>query len=274
MGGAGSRGWTAFAVLGLAGWIGVVIAVGVTHGSSNDGTAVTTAFVSGGAVFFSLMFGGAIVHMRRLQRRSRHQLYERLAVTPMEPGSLRRATRPMYRIGYVYVAFGAVVTALGLAAVAVGSDAEHWLLIVMVALVVVWLGYAACALSRAVAATASVVAPLGLELTGLPQHHVSLLGDMRWTTGATTYAGTRHGRAVSITHTPKDAATVVAGRVGGADVPRDAAAMAALTGEHALQWRGVTVRREPDAVIVTRHRSGAGGWFLHDLLLAEAVAGA
>lgn len=269
----GSAAWRVLPIAGLIVWIGAVIAVGARSATPQDGEAVTTAFVLGGSIYFSLLFAGAALSMRRAQRRARHDLFDRLVVLPVEPGELRRATRPLYTIGYVYVAFGAIVTACGLTAVALGADAERPVLNAMVAIVAAWAVFASYAIARAWGSAGTVMRPLGLELTEIPQHHVSLFTDRTWMTGATSYEGIRHGRAVSITQTTKAAATVVGGATGDGPVPRTPIEMAALTGEPARQWRRVEVRREGDTVVVTRRASGAGAWFLHDLLLAEAVAG-
>lgn len=269
----GSTAWRILPIAGLVVWIGAVIAVGARSATPQDGSAVTTAFVLGGSIYFSLLFAGAAVSMRRAQRRARHDLFDRLVIVPVEPGELRRATRPLYTIGYVYVAFGAIVTGCGLAAVAVGTDAAGPVLNVMVAIVVAWAVFASYAIVRAWGSTTVVVRPLGLELTGVPELHVSLFSDRTWMTGAVSYDGMRHGRAVSIIQSPNVAATVVGGAAGNGPVPRTPPEMAALTGEPARQWRRVEVRREGDTVIVTRRANGAGAWFLHDLLLAETVAG-
>ena len=265
--------WRVLPAVGLFVWIGIVIAVAATSSTPSDSTAATQAFVIGGALYFTAVFGGAAWSMRRAQRRTRHALYERLAVVAVDPRELARATRPMFTIGYVYVAFGAIVTACGLIVVAVGVDAGRTAYVVMVAVVVAWAVFGAYALVRGHATAAVVARPLGLDLTGIPRHHVSLFGGAAWTSGATSYAGTRHGRTVSISQTATGAATVVSGHVGGATTPRTPLEMSALTGERPACWRDVEVRREDDAVVVIRRGNGAGGWFLHDLLLAEAVAG-
>lgn len=274
VGGVGSRAWTALVVVGLGGWIGAVVAVGAARDTPTDGSPSRTAFVVGGAIFFSLVFGAAAWQMRRTHRQSRSALFDRLAVLPVAPGEVERATRPMYTIGYVYVAFGAIVTALGLTAVAIGDDdGSSGVLGLMLAIVAVWAVFAVYALLRSYAGADAIVRPLGLELTEVPTYRTSWLADRSWMTGAISYGGSRHGRIVSISQAPKGAATVVAGTVGDGPVPRNRAEMSQLTGEPFGSWKGVTVRIEDGAVIVVREGNGAGGWFLHDLLLAEAVAG-
>ncbi len=269
----GSWKWTAFTIVGLALWIGGTVVAGARSDTPTDGTATRHAFVIGGAIFFGLMFAGAAWSIRNSKRRTGSRLYDRLAIDPMAGDTLRKATGGLYRIGYVYVAFGALVTGLGLAAIGVDDEQRtRQLMMVMVALVVVWAVFAVFALRRAFTAGDSVMTPLGLRLTGTPSFHYSAISDHSWMTGAMSYAGTRHGRNVSITQHPKHAATVVAGVVGDVRPPTTPAQMTKLTGEPIGMWRGVSVDVEDGAVIVQRSRNGAGGWFLHDLLLAERVA--
>lgn len=254
-----------------------MVGAAVTMATPSDPSPVIASFVGGGAIYFSLLFASIAVSMRRAQRRTRNGLFDRLVVVPPEPGELERATRPMFTIGYVYVAFGAIVTAGGLTLAALGTetdtDAVRPIATAMVAIVIVWALFAFYALARSKATSDIVVRPLGLTLTEFPQVDLATFGVGPVMTGAVSYAGTRHGRLVAISQTPRAAATAVVGG-GAGPVPRTAFEMAALTGEGASRWRDVEVRREGDTVLVTRRGNGAGGWFLHDLLLAEAVAGA
>lgn len=268
----GSKAWTAFVVVGLAGWIGATVAVAARQDPGQADDAARTAFVIGGAVFFGVMFGAAALQMRRIQRRTTSGLYERLALRPLAPGTLSRATNGLFSIGYVYVAFGVVVTTIGLIAIGVGDDTGRIIRFV-IPILAIWTVYTVYAMRKAFRASDDIMSPLGLQLTGVPSYRYSILADRAWMTGAMTYAGERHGRQVSITQTPKQAVTVVAGEVGRRKPPATPKQMADLTGESIRQWRNVEVSVEDGAVIVVRRRNGAGGWFLHDLLLAEAVAG-
>jgi hypothetical protein len=258
-------------IVGLAGWIGATIAVAARQDPGQADDAARTAFVIGGAVFFGVMFGAAAFQMRRIQRRTTSGLYERLALRPLAPGTLRRATKGLFSIGYVYVLFGVVVTAIGLIAIGVGDDTGKIIRFV-IPILGVWTVYAVYATRKAFRAGDDIMSPLGLQLTGIPEYRYSIITDRGWLTGAMTYAGRRHGREVSITQTPKQAVTVVEGDVGRRKPPTTPKQMADLTGESIQQWRKVEVAVEDGAVIVVRRRNGAGGWFLHDLLLAEAVA--
>lgn len=269
----GSKAWTAFVIVGLAAWIGATIAAAVGQDPGQADNAARTTFVIGGAVFFGVMFGAAAIQIRRIQRRTTSGLYERLALRPLAPGTLGRATKGLFSIGYVYVLFGAVVTAIALIAIGVGDDTGS-LIRFVIPLLAVWTVYAVYAMRKAFGASDDIMSPLGLALTEVPQYRYSIVADRAFMTGAMTYAGQRHGREVSITQTPKQAVTVVVGDVGRRKPPTTPKQMADLTGESIQQWRKVEVAVEDGAVIVVRRRNGAGGWFLHDLLLAEAVAAA
>jgi hypothetical protein len=272
----GSAAWRVLPIAGLLVWIAAMVVVSVTMGSPSDPSPVIASFVIGGAAYFSLLFAGVAVSMRRAQRRTRNELFERLVVLPLQRGELARAARPMFTIGYVYVAFGAIVTGCGLTLAAVSTetdtDAARPIVTVMLALLVAWALFAFYALARSRQTGAVVVRPLGLTLTEFPRVSLAPFGAGAVLTGAVSYEGTRHGREVAISQTPRAAATAIAGRVSDRPLPRDAIQMAAITGEPATCWRHVEVRRHDDTVLVTRRANGAGAWFLHDLLLAEAVA--
>lgn len=267
-----SRWWLVGCLLGIALWVGVTVIVGSRYGGPSNPRPGSIAFAVGGAVFFGVVFAVAAVGMRRSQYTSRSELYDRLAVAPVDPSTIRRATRGMYRIGYTYLAFGALVTGLGLAAIGFGDDdGGSWMFTVMIVLIVLWFGYMLFALRRVYTSTDVLFAPLGLHLEEVPSYVVHWFGGTSLS-GAMTYGGTRHGRHVSITQEPKQAVTVVQGHVSARKPPKTPAQMATLTGEPAGRWRGVTVEVSADQVAVIRRGNGAGRWFLNDLLLAEAVA--
>ena len=90
--------------------------------------------------------------------------------------------------------------------------------------------------------------------------------------GALTYEGVRHGRTVTITQTTTEATTHVSGAAPPrAEVPVEQ--MVASTGEPFRCWKQVTATAGPEGVLIVRSGNGAGRWFLHDLALAEALAG-
>lgn len=270
-----SRWWLAGCLAGIALWIGVTVFVAARYTEPGKSRPATLAFAIGGAVFFGVLFAVAGVQMRRSQLRARTDLYQRLALTPVSTATIRRAARGTSRIGYTYLGFGAVVTGLGLAAIAAADSRwSEWLFRVMLALVVLWLVYMVFALRRVYSASDELFAPLGLRLVETPSYVVGWFGEGGQLRGALTYAGTRHGREVSITHEPKLAVTVARGPVAAGGAPGTPARMAALTGESVRCWRGVTVERTDGQVAVVRRGNGAGGWFLHDLLLVERFSGA
>jgi hypothetical protein len=94
--------WTAFSLIGIALWIGATVAAAVLNDDPADPAPVLTAFVTGGGIFFALMFGGAL----RTQLRSRPE---------GEAGKFWR------RVAVGYTVAGATVTALGLAAIVHGG---------------------------------------------------------------------------------------------------------------------------------------------------------
>ena len=270
-----SRWWLVGCLTGIALWIGVTVFVASRYTEPGSSRPATLTFAIGGAVFFGVLFAVAAVQMRRAQLRARTDLYQRLALMPVSAATIRRAARGASRIGYVYLAFGAVVTALGLAAIAAAESRwSEWLFRAMLGLVVLWLVYMVFALRRVYSATDELFAPLGLRLVETPSYVVGWFGEGGQLRGSLTYAGRRHGLEISITHEPKLAVTVARGPVGTAGAPGTPARMAALTGESVRCWRGVEVERADGQIAVVRRGNGAGGWFLHDLLLVERVSGA
>jgi NADH:ubiquinone oxidoreductase subunit 6 (subunit J) len=268
-----SRWWAVGCLLGIGLWIGITAFVAARHTEPGDARAATLAFVVCGAVFFGVVFGVAGVQMRRMQMRARIDLYDRLALTPVSPATVRRAARGASQVGYVYLTFGVLVTALGLAAIGVADERwSSWLFGVTIALVVLWFVYMGIALRQVYSSTDELFAPLGLRLVDMPSYVVDWIGEGRRLVGAMTYAGTRHGRELSITHEPARAVTIARGEISAGSAPSTPARMAALTGEPARCWRGVEVERDAGQVTVVRKGNGAGAWFLHDLLLVELVA--
>jgi hypothetical protein len=121
------RAWTAFCLIGIGLWIGATIAVTVINDDPSDGKPTMIAFLTGAAVFFSLMFGIALVQQLRWSAKTPEQRFGRRVA-----------------IGYTFA--GVVVTGLGLAAIWTGGedgsgDAQIFLY-PMIAIVVVWAGVA------------------------------------------------------------------------------------------------------------------------------------
>jgi hypothetical protein len=126
------RAWTAFSLIGIGLWIGITVLVGVLDDDPTDGRSTLIAFVSGGAAFFALMFGAALLQQLRWRAESDEGRFgKRLA------------------IGYTLA--GIVVTALGLGwiwASGVGDADPRLFYWPLIAIVVVWAGVALWALNH------------------------------------------------------------------------------------------------------------------------------
>jgi hypothetical protein len=261
------------ALVGLGLWIGAIVIVGARYSTPADSSPTTTAAVIGGAVFFGCLFVAVGVNTARSKHGATPELYERLALTPVPRDALRAMGRRARMIGYGYASFGAIVTALMLAAIAVGdTERARPIMMAMMVAIGLWLVLMVFTLRQVATMSAVAFAPLGLVLTGLPRIHTSFIADRSWTSGAVTYAGTRHGRPVTILQNAKGAATLV-----GVDrtpdvLPSTPSDFAALTGETITSWRHVEVACESGTVAVLRTGRAPSKWMLHDLLLAEILA--
>jgi hypothetical protein len=121
-GGRQSRFWALFTFVGLAVWIGATVAAAVINDDPADPGPVLIAFVAGGGTFFALMFGAAL----------REQIRSRPA------GEQGRFWR---RVAIGYTVTGAVVTALGLAAIihgGIGGGDPRAFIYPLVGIVAVW----------------------------------------------------------------------------------------------------------------------------------------
>ena len=206
-------------------------------------------------------------------RRDGERLLRRLALTP-----IAAEDRKGPPIALVYVVFGAVTVALMATALVLHDwDRSKWAISAVIGLTLVWCIVAfAWALPRAFGDANRTLAPLGLRLLAKPSYVPNLASGGGQLDGAIVYGGERHGRHVRISHKPSEASTVVSANGAGWGAalipPSSAAEMTMLTGEPEGAWRHVTVEVGPDHVAVFRRRNGAGGWMLHDLLLADALA--
>jgi hypothetical protein len=174
----------------------------------------------------------------------------------------------------VYFAAGLFVTMVGLGAIALsGTPWEARLIRVAVGLVVLWFLYLFYVLRQIKIVGDEPFAPLGLRLASMPGLVESLFHDIRTMEGAVSYVGRRRGRDVAIVIGAGETSTVVSGPSDTTRPPKTPNQMGSLTGLPPSCWRGVTVRISDGSVIVQRTGRGSGRWFLHDLLLAESVAG-
>ncbi|HWL43828.1 MAG TPA: hypothetical protein VNQ73_12855 [Ilumatobacter sp.] len=264
------RWWTPVCLLAIAGWVGAAFTGAYVWPGGDTGSR--HAVVLYGALFFGLIFGYSIWNIRRTQLSERSELFDRLALTPVSPAALRASTRGLYRIGYVYLTLGIIVTGLGLGAIAAyGTAWESRLIYISIAIVAGWCVYMFYALRATTQVSDSVFAPLGLSLVAMPSYRIGLLHDMRSLEGAVVYAGNRRGRDVEIVLGIGVTATRVAGPAAGT-LPNSARQMADLTGERSAGWRDVTVELADGDVLVRRTGRDSGKWMFHDLLLAESIA--
>ncbi len=267
-----SKWWPAICITAIVVWAAATLVAARVW--PDDPDAPRYAFVVCGAVFFGFIFGYSFWAIRRSRVRAQSDLYERLALTPVTRGTVRRGARGMYRLIHVYLWFGVIVSGIGLGAVAVGDgEWQSRLLFISVGVVVLWLIYMFISFRTVIRSSDALFAPLGLRLVELPVRRISIFHDIVTLEGGVGYAGERHGREVSIFQTPKLAATWVGGARGDEWMPRMPVEMATFTGEPMRCWRGVTVEHtEEGEILVKRAGRDAGRWFLHDLLLAEMVA--
>ena len=116
------RGWVLFSAIGIPLWIGAMVLAGVVNDDPSDPTPTLVAFIAGGVLFFGGMFGAALWQQLRANA---------------ESGEARFGKR--VAVGYSIT--GAVVTALGLAAVwrgGIQGENTAIFIVPLVAIVVVW----------------------------------------------------------------------------------------------------------------------------------------
>jgi hypothetical protein len=169
----------------------------------------------------------------------------------MAPRSAR-AIGGMRRVARAYIALGALVTALGLAAIVQeGLEAGNprTTLYAMVGIVVVWAAAVPFVIRRANAASRAVLTPLGLSQNGA------------------ALSGERYGRGVSVSIGPKGSVTRLKDAAEPPPLADDEIGAYAGRGE----WEGVSVAYEREAITVRRDGHAGASW-LWDLWLAERLA--
>ena len=256
MSGSARRGWAAFSLVGVALWVGVTVLVAILNEDPSDGRPVALAFAGGGAAFFGAMFGIAWWQTRPRSDPELDALVAELSLdSTASPGSAR-AIGGMRRTARAYIALGAVVTALGLAAIVqegLGAGDPKATLIAMVVIVIAWAAAVPLVVRRSREASAAVLGPLGLEQRGA------------------TMAGERHGRRVSVALGPRGSVV----RVASDRQPEpldDAGAILGYAGRGEVgTWERVDVGFERGAITVRRDGTGGAHW-LWDLWLAERLA--
>jgi hypothetical protein len=254
MAGSGSRRWAAFCLIGIAAWVGVTVLVAVLNDDPSDGRPVVLAFAGGAAVFFGIVFGVGLWQTRPRADPELDALLGELALEPDAAAGRTAAIGAMRVVARAYLVLGALVTALGLAAIVqegLGVGSPKATLFVLVGIVVVWALAVPAVLRLANSASAAVLEPLGLARSG-----AALVGE-------------RHGRPVRIELTGKGSVTRLDAPAKAPELAGDEILAYAGRGD-AATWEGVRV--EPGADRITIRRAGLRGpaW-LWDVWLAERL---
>lgn len=251
-----SRAWVAFCIVGIALWVGATVLAGMLDADPADGRAVLLTFAAGGAAFFGIVFAVAWLATRPRADPELDALLAELALQAGGDAGRARRIGAMRRTARAYIALGALVTALGLAAIVqegLGVGSPRSTLYAMVGIVVCWALAVPVVLRRAQRASATVLAPLGLSQEGA------------------TLAGERHGRQVRVRIDARGSVTTLTSPV----------ALPSLEGDELLAYAGRGDRRRWDGVVATadgsritiRRRGHEDAAWLLDLWLAERLAG-
>lgn len=224
-----NRGWVWFSLIGIALWVGSTVAVALIGDDPSDGRPVLLTFAGGGAIFFGLIFGAAWVQTRPRRDPELDALLAELAIEPDLGGNAAHQINGMQRVGRLYILLGALVTAMGLAAIVqaaleVGTPETTWK--AMVGVVVIWALAVPFILRQANRTSASVLSPMLLELSD------------------GVIAGERNGRRVRIELSAKGWVTRLYGAEAG-DVRRCQARRSASRPEEATRRPGVTPPSRP-----------------------------
>lgn len=251
-----SRRWLVICLAGIGLWIGATVLVTVVNDDPSDPRPATLTFAAGGALFFGFIFGYSLWKTRAARDPELDALLAELTTEPLQDGHRAAHINAMRRVARTYIVLGALVTALGLAAIvqevlAIGSARAT--LRATVTIVVVWALAVPFVIRRAQRASTAVLTPLSLGQSGA------------------ALAGERHGREVRIEFTAAGSVTRIAGV---ADAPT-------LSGKEILAyagrgepetWRDATVASEHGDLVVRRQGHEGNAW-LWDLWLAERLAG-
>lgn len=241
---------------GIGLWIGVTVLVTVINDDPSDPRPATLTFAAGGALFFGCIFGYALLRTRPRRDPELDALLAELTTEPLQERASAAHINAMRRVARTYIVLGALVTALGLAAIVeevlgIGSTAAT--LYATVAIVVVWALAVPLVIRRAQRASAAVLTPLSLGQNG------------------SSLEGERHGRHVRIELTTAGSVTRVSDVPGAPELRGEEILAYAGRGEPET-WRDATVAAE-DGALVIRRRGHEGNAWLWDLWLAEHLAG-
>ena len=191
--------WMIGTLVGLAAWIGALVAAAMLNGNPSDPIPIVLTFVIGAAAFFGCVFGIALWQTRRRPAPGLEELLASLTLEGQVPPTSGVAIVGGRRTVRAYLVLGIVVTVLGLAAVLIGVLESPLTGFAVGLLIVTLIGWAAAVplVLRERRATASaLLGPLGLEQRG---------ADI---------VGTRHGRGIRVTFSARGTRTTVKPRQG------------------------------------------------------------
>ena len=251
----GRRGWAAFSLVGIALWVGITVLVAVVNDDPADGTPVLLAFAGGAAAFFAAVFGIAWWQTRPRSDPELDALLAELRLDPVTAPASARAVGGMRRVARAYILLGALVTALGLAAIlqeGLGVGSPRTTVIAIVAITVAWAAAIPLVLRRAREASVAVLAPLGLTQSG------------------DTMTGERRGREVGVRITSRGFVTTLDGQSGALPMSGEQILAYAGGGRESV-WAGVEASTDGERITVRREGHAGPAW-LWDLWLAERLA--
>jgi hypothetical protein len=306
-----SRAYYAWAIGGLVLSIAIITTVGVAT-EDLTGEKVLPAAVACFGVYFAGIFTFGFLQLRRQRSASTTphpelvgtetadagkiesvgELMAVMATERYDPEAIASAGQTSFSLGRIYLVFGALITAAGLAAVIVSANGDlagieisgtaAW--VIGGALLAAFSGFSAYSLRRAKGVASSLLAPLGLEVTEMPEVNLGPTGSGTTVTGASVMGGRRHGREVAIAISASEHRTGVAKKVpvfrleqeGGrlraaGDAP--AGVRKLLDGlSVSARWKRLKlVEGGPDGIVAVRKVDPESGW-LWDLWLCERLA--
>jgi len=304
---------------GIVGVIVVMVVVAALALAFGSGTARPTVLL---AVIFAIVFGFVAVLMwlqrRDLNRAERRtaidslqapepvddpttadttSLLHDLAVKPYDQAAVAKSSSWAWSITRGSMNHGAILMVLIACAVIPWQlFTAYWSIYIFVPIIVVYVGFLAFrtimpggTLDQAYDSSAPMLDALGLIQVERPQvgvqPRVAGPGLQKRVAGEVEYAGTRHGRQVTV-QIPADGGpttTTLAGRfeelhagaTGERLIAKPGAPMAVNAVLDPLRassyWKGVKVTAGPEGLVVERKRDGGQHW-MRDLWLAEHLA--
>ena len=307
-----------FGIIGVVAVMVVVAALALAFGSNNAHPTALMAVILG--IVFAFVAVLMILQRRDLDRAERRtavdalkapdpvddpttadttSLLHALAVKPYDQAAIATSSSWVWSITRGSLNHAAILMVLIACAVIPWQlFTAYWSIYIFVPIIVVYVGFLAFraimpggTLDQAYASSAPFLDALGLSQIGKPeigvQPRVAGPGMQKRVSGAIEYAGTRHGRQVSV-RIPADGGQTTtrlsgsferleAGARGERLVAKPGAPMAVNAVLDPLRassyWKGVSVKTDADGLVVERKRDGGLHW-MRDLWLAERLADA